>query len=129
MMAKKKSKGLVAQAAVSLDRSRRLVRMVQLVGGSPMERAKLMRALRLDVRGFYRDLQCLRSAGINLTLRDGLYKLVTPSKDALALVPFPDPGLSLGEAMLLAKGSTGPHQKLKKMISELVTTGTKTKRK
>jgi hypothetical protein len=118
----KKSKGSpVSVPAVSLDRARRLIRLVQLLGAGAQARAKLMRPLRLDVRGFYRDLQCLRAAKIEVTLEDGKYSLLGKQEDALARVPFPDPGLSYGEAVVLAKGNTAPHQRLKRLVKELVT--------
>ena len=79
-----------------------------------------MRPLRLDVRGFYRDLQCLRAAQIEVTLENGKYNLIGKQEDALARVPFPDPGLSFGEAVILAKGSSAPHQRLKRLVKELV---------
>jgi hypothetical protein len=78
-----------------------------------------MRPLKLDVRGFYRDLQCLRASGIEVTLDKGKYSLVGKQEAALARVPFPDPGLSFGEAVVLAKGKSAPHLKLRKMVNEL----------
>jgi predicted DNA-binding transcriptional regulator YafY len=109
-----------ASPAVSLDRARRLIRLVQMLGAGSQGRAKLMRPLRLDVRGFYRDLQCLRAAGIEVTLQEGKYALEGNESDALSRVPFPDPGFSLGEAVALSKGRTGPHLKLKHLIASLM---------
>ena len=40
--------------------------------------------------------------------------------EALSRVPFPDPGFSLGEAMALSKGRSGPHLKLKHLIASLM---------
>ncbi len=119
-MDKKPKSDQLATPAVSLERARRLVRLVQMLAAGSLVRAKLMRPLRLDVRGFYRDLQCLRSAGIDVALEDGKYALKGKQDEALSRVPFPDPGLSLGDAMTLAKGRTAPHQKLKQMIAQLV---------
>lgn len=125
-MDKKPKADLFATPAVSLERARRLVRLVQMLAAGSLVRAKLMRPLRLDVRGFYRDLQCLRSAGIDVTLENGKYALKGKQDDALSRVPFPDPGLSLGDALTLAKGRTAQHQKLKQMISELLGSGQST---
>src|SRR5436190_10339777 len=115
-MDKKSKAERVAVPAVSLDRARRLIQLVQMLGAGSQARAKLMRPLRLDVRGFYRDLQCLRSAGIEVSLQNGKYTLVGKQEDAMARVPFPDPGLSFGEAATLAKGKTAPHQRLKHLV-------------
>jgi hypothetical protein len=119
-MDKKSKPSQFAIPAVSLDRARRLIRLVQILGTGSQARAKLMRPLKLDVRGFYRDLQCLRAAGIAVTLQNGKYFLVGKQEDALSRVPFPDPGLSFGEAITLSKGKSGPHLKLKQMVKELV---------
>src|SRR5882724_3262937 len=110
-MDKKSKPDRPAAPAVSLDRARRLMRLVQILGTGSQARAKLMRPLKLDVRGFYRDLQCLRSAGIEVALHNGKYSLVGKEDEALARVPFPDPGLSFGEAVVLAKGKSAPHLK------------------
>jgi hypothetical protein len=79
-----------------------------------------MRRLGLDVRGFYRDLEVLRTAGIRVSLSERRYTLEDDADDAIARLPFPDPGLTLGEAMQLAKGRTGAHRKLKQQIAQIV---------
>ena len=112
-------KAKTGSSGVSLSRARRLVGLIQLLGAGAMIRGNLMRKLHLDIRGFYRDLQCLRKAGIRIKLRDGKYALLEKVEESLVKLPFPDPGLSLGEAMLLAKGTTAVHRKLKHMIDVL----------
>ena len=119
-MAKKSKVDRLAVPAVSLERARRLIQLVQMLSGGSLARSKLMRPLRLDVRGFYRDLQCLRSAGIEVTLENGKYTLLGKQEDALSRVPFPDPGLCFGEAVILSKGQTAPHQRLKQMVTGLL---------
>jgi hypothetical protein len=119
-MAKKSKNDRPAVPAVSLERARRLIQLVQMLSGGSLARSKLMRPLRLDVRGFYRDLQCLRSAGIEVALENGKYTLQGKQEDALSRVPFPDPGLCFGEAVTLSKGQTAPHQRLKQMVSGLL---------
>jgi hypothetical protein len=105
---------------VTAERAARLYRLLHLLGGGPQTRAALTRRLRLDVRGFYRDLELLRSAGIVVPLADGRYTLDEPAADAAARLPFPDPRLTLGEATLLAKGRTRAHRKLKEQIAQIV---------
>ena len=124
-MAKKSKIDRSAVPTVSLDRARRLIQLVQMLGGGSLARSKLMRPLRLDVRGFYRDLQCLRSAGIEVALENGKYTLLGKQEDALSRVPFPDPGLCFGEAVTLSKGQTGPHQRLKQMVAGLLGSSSK----
>jgi hypothetical protein len=105
-----------ARPVVTAERFGRLYRLVQFLAAGPRTRERLTRHLRLDVRGFYRDLELLRSAGISVTLTEGRYELGGPAEEALARLPFPDPRLTLGEAQQLARGRTGAHQYLKGQI-------------
>jgi hypothetical protein len=106
--------------AVTADRFVRLYRLVQLLGNAPQNREALARRLSLDVRGFYRDLDLLRKAGVPVGLSDGRYSLAENVEIALARLPFPDPHLTLGDARVLAKGRTKTHQQLKAQMNELV---------
>jgi hypothetical protein len=103
---------------VTPDRFTRLHRMVRLLAERPQPRTALARQLRLDVRGFYRDLELLRSAGIAVTLRAGRYRLEGDPDEAAARLPFPDPHLTLGEARQLARGRTGLHRRLQGQIDQ-----------
>jgi predicted DNA-binding transcriptional regulator YafY len=91
-------------AAVTFDLAARLYRFLTLLGAGPQSREALVRRLGGDVRGFYRDLERLRRAGIEVTLEAGRYVLQGDADEALARLPLPDPGLTLGEARLLARG-------------------------
>ena len=75
----------------------------------PPTRPALARRLGLDVRGFYRDLEWLRKFGISVVMEDGRYRLDEDAEKVIARLPFPDPQLTLGEAMRLAKGRTAAH--------------------
>jgi len=100
------------------ERLVRLYRLLRLLG-TPQKRETLTRRLRIDVRGFYRDLESLRSLGIQVTLDKARYRLEPSPNDALARLPFPDPQLTCGEALALAKGRTAAHRKLKRQIESL----------
>jgi predicted DNA-binding transcriptional regulator YafY len=91
--------------------------MVTFLAGSPQTREAIARRLRLDVRGFYRDLDLLRSSGVSVTLEQGRYRLDQEVEDALALLPFPDPHLTLGAARTLARGRTQIHRTLAETIT------------
>jgi hypothetical protein len=71
------------------------------------------------VRGFYRDLGLVRTAGIDIDLEEGRYHLSGNVETALGLLPFPDPHLTLAEARVLAKGRTPTHKKLVKRIEHM----------
>ena len=61
----------------------------------------------------YRDLEALRSVGIEVELGNGRYRLVQSLTQVLDQLPFPDPGLTLGEARTLARGRSPGHKKIR----------------
>jgi hypothetical protein len=120
-MAKKRTPVPKAEprAAVTAERFTRLHRLLGFLTAGPQTRARLTRSLKLDVRGFYRDLELLRKAGITITLTEGRYALAGDVDAALVRLPFPDPHLTLGEARQLARGRTAAHRKLHEQIERL----------
>jgi hypothetical protein len=120
-MAKKRTtEPTPAPKAVTAERAARLYRLLRLVGNGPQTRAVLTRRLHLDVRGFYRDLELLRAAGIVLPVQNRRYTLLEDIEEAVARLPFPDPHLTLGEALQLAKGRTRVHRKLKEQVAQII---------
>ncbi|SRR5579871_5188373 len=119
-MAKKRSKpSPPAAKMVTAERAARLYRLLKLLGQKPQTRDTLQKRLKLDVRGFYRDLELLRSSGIELPLVEKRYVLQEPVAAVINRLPFPDPHLTLGEAIQLAKGRTQAHRKLKGQIEQI----------
>ena len=114
----------VDASAVSLTslRAARLYRLLTLLGTGPQTRGFLLRRLKLDVRGFYRDLEALRALGIEVATAgdDARYALAGGLDDALARLPFPDPGLNVRDALQLANGSTAAHRKLKQRVNSFL---------
>ena len=106
--------------AVTAERFRRLVRLVQLLGEAPRNRGQLLAHLKLDIRGFYRDLELLRSMGVIITLSNGMYHLTGAPDDVLPRLPFPDPRLTLGEMRQLARGRSHLHEALQRQIERLL---------
>jgi len=104
------------RGAVTFDRFQRLCRLLYLLANKPQTREVLSRKLRVDVRGFYRDLEVLRAVDVPVSLDRSRYSLEEPLPVALDRLPFPDPGLSLGEARILARGRSAVHRKLKTLI-------------
>ena len=122
MVKKRKTPATHSTSAVNVTTERfvRLYRMVKLLAGSRQTLVTLTRRLRLHERGFYRDLDLLRSSGVAVTLAGGRYTLEQDAEAALALLPLPDPHLTLGVARTLAKGR-GPAQRiLAKAIARVV---------
>ena len=108
------------RAAVTAERFTRLYRLLYFLAAGPQTRTAITRRFRLDVRGFYRDLELLRASGIAVTLTAGHYALAENVEEAAARLPFPDPHWTLGEARQLAKGRTAAHRKLKGLIENLL---------
>jgi len=108
--------------AVTLERAARLHCLLHLLRATPRPRDWLKNRLSLDVRGFYRDLELLRSCGISVPLNEGCYILEGSVSDAVARLPFPDPRLTLGEAVQLARGRTTAHRKLKEQLARITAT-------
>jgi predicted DNA-binding transcriptional regulator YafY len=107
-------------SGVTAERFTRLYRLVKLLGAGTSSRETLARRLKLDVRGFYRDLELLRTAGVAVTVAGGRYSLAESAEDALTRIPFPDPHLTLGEARTLAKGRSAVHRKLAELLARLL---------
>jgi predicted DNA-binding transcriptional regulator YafY len=119
MVTKRKSRPTKAPV-VTAQRAARLCRLLRLLRKGPQTRPTLSRRLGLDVRGFYRDLEWLRDFGVAVMMDDGRYYLDEDAEKAIARLPFPDPHLTLGEAMQLAKGRTAAHRKLKALVAVIV---------
>lgn len=123
-MAKKRSAPPAApeatRVAVTPERFVRLYHLLELLAAGPQTRTALIRRLRLDVRGFYRDLELLRAANINVTLAEGRYSLAGDMSAVVERLPFPDAHLTLGEARALARGKGRAQGYLKQLIDRLL---------
>jgi hypothetical protein len=115
----KKPKNAVAIQNITPERAARLFQLVSFLGRGVHTRAGLTRTLRLTVRGFYRDLEVLRTAGIGVHLATGRYSLDDNPAVAIERLPFPDPGLTLGEARQLARGRSRVHKKLRDQLARI----------
>jgi hypothetical protein len=114
-----KPKSVAAVQNITPERAARLFQLVSSLGKGLQTRASLTRALHLTVRGFYRDLEVLRSVGIGVSLVTGRYSLDGKAALAIARLPFPDPALTLGEARQLARGRSRVHKKLRDQLARI----------
>ncbi|MCZ2341736.1 MAG: hypothetical protein LC104_08055 [Bacteroidales bacterium] len=110
-------------ATLSPHRAARLYRLLVLTAEAPRTRKLLLNRLKLDLRGFYRDLEFLRSLGIEVSLTDERYQLPGELNAALSRLPLPDPCLSFQEAMQLSQGHTTAHHKLRRRLESLINGG------
>jgi hypothetical protein len=115
-----KKRGTSEPKAVTAERAARLYKLLQLLGKGPQTRDALTRRLRLDVRGFYRDLELLHEWGIAVHLVRHRYILEEDADEVADRLPFPDPRLTLGEVRQLAKGRTKAHRKLQGLVAAIV---------
>lgn len=105
--------------SVTADRVARLYRFIRLLADGPLTRSQLLKRLRINQRGFYRDMELLREAGIQVNPANGKYDLTPGFAEALDLLPFPDPQLTLGQAQRLARGSTTAHRALQLRVKQI----------
>jgi predicted DNA-binding transcriptional regulator YafY len=106
--------------SITLARVARLYRLIRLLDRGPLARTSILRRLGLNQRGFYRDIELLRSAGIQVAPRDGRYHLEPEFTAAAERLPFPDPRLTLGEAQKLSHGKSAAHRALKARVEQII---------
>ena len=105
-------------SAVTAQRAARLYRFLMLVADVPKTRTALLKRLKVDRRGFYRDLELVRSLGVDVASDGENYHLVGSLDESLEKLPFPDPGLSFRDVLLLAQGGrSAAHRKLQLKIN------------
>jgi hypothetical protein len=105
---------------VTAARVARLYRLLRLLAAGPLTRSALLRRLGLNQRGFYRDIEVLRAAGIHVSPRAGHYSLDPDFAAAVERLPFPDPGLTVGQAQRLARGKTAAHRILQARVDQII---------
>jgi predicted DNA-binding transcriptional regulator YafY len=105
--------------AVTADRVARLFQLVSILAGKPVPRQTLLKRFRMNQRSFYRDIEFLRSIGIGVVAADTKYRLSIEFNEALARLPFPDPVLTLGQAIVLAKGKSAAHKVMQKRVKAI----------
>lgn len=111
----------VAAFILTAPRAARLYRLLTVLGDGPQTRRVLLLRMKVDVRGFYRDLELLRDLRIDISLgHDNRYSLPISLDESLARLPFPDPGLSVRDVLQLCNGSTSAHRKLKQSVATIL---------
>lgn len=112
--------------SLTVHRASRLFRLLTLLEDGALGRQQILRKLKIDIRGFYRDLEALRTLGIEIHHgENNKYSLSIKLDDALARIPFPDPGLNFRDVQQLAKGDTSAHRKLKQRINSFLGNGSR----
>ena len=118
-MARTTSSRLAASRSITVERAQRLYRLIRLLRTAPQSRGSLTKKLRVDIRGFYRDLELLRDSGINIPFQEQRYSLEENFRHVLERLPFPDPHFTLREAKDVSKGRLPAHRKLRGLIKQV----------
>lgn len=105
--------------AISRERAGRLFKMVKLMSENSVQRAQLIRKLKVGTRTCYRDIDFLRNRGVRLKNVSGGYGLGESLDEALYKIPFPDPELTFGDVLAVMRGRSGSHKRLQKLFSSL----------
>ncbi len=112
------------KSPITHERAARVCKMLTLLSDGPQRRETLIRKLKINERGFYRELELLRAHGITVDPDGSKYYLMDDLDSALSKLPVPDLKLNMREALILAKGPTSAHRKLQTHLKQLM--GTKT---
>ena len=107
---------------ITAERAARLYKLLTILSDGPQGRGPLLKKLKLNARGFYRELELLRNRGVSVDPVGAKYHLVGDLDAALAKLPVPDLKLSVREALVLAKGPTAAHRRLQSQLSTLLGT-------
>jgi hypothetical protein len=119
MAAKRTPRRSDEMRAVTADRVARLFQLVSIMAGKPVPRQSLLKRFRMNQRSFYRDIEFLRSIGIGVVAAETKYGLTIDFDEALGRLPFPDPVLTLGQAIVLAKGKSAAHKVMQKRVQAI----------
>lgn len=107
---------------ITRERAARVCKMLTMLSDGPQRRDTLIRKLKLNERGFYRELELLRSRGITVDPAGSKYHLLDDLDSAIAKLPLPDLKLNIREALTLAKGPTSVHRKLQSHLNQILGT-------
>jgi predicted DNA-binding transcriptional regulator YafY len=102
------------------DRLTRLYKLLSHLDGHSRERSWLIKKLKMNnTRVFYRDVQSLRTLGIDIESNGDTYSLTGSFDDACDKLPFPDLGLSFAEVQTLSEGRSEVHKKLRSLLTTI----------
>ena len=119
MVTKRKS-SLTSAQVLTPQRAARLCKLLRLLRDGPQTCTMLIRRLPARCARLLSRSGMAAPFGIAVLMANSRYHLEEDAEKVIARLPFPDPQLTLGEAMLLAKGRTAAHRKLKEQISRII---------
>jgi len=105
---------------ITLQRAARLLRLVRFLAEGSRTRDKILSALGIGLRTFYRELELLNRCGVKIRNKEKLYVLLSTAEQAEGRLPFPDPQLSFSEMAELSQCPGEAGQRLAALLSTVV---------
>lgn len=102
------------------DRTHRLCKMLMALGKGPLGKDALVKKLKVEERGFFRDLAFLRSLGIDVGNNTKGYFLAISLDDAFCKLPIPDLRITLSDALELSHGPTPAQRRVRKKLESVI---------
>jgi hypothetical protein len=110
----------MSQPDLTPDRAHRLCKMLIALGHGPLGKDVLVRKLKLEERGFFRDLRFIRELGINVATVERGYVLAGSLDDAFTRLPVPDLKISLRDALELSHGHTPVQRRVRRKLESII---------
>lgn len=102
------------------DRTHRLCRMLMALGKGPLAKEALVKKLKVEERGFFRDLRLIRELGINVANNTRGYFLAGSLDDAFCKLPIPDLRITLRDALELSHGHSPAQRRVRRKLEDLI---------
>jgi predicted DNA-binding transcriptional regulator YafY len=120
------SSRLSEKSSVTVERASRLARLLKLTSTkTPKTRDDLILRLKVNVRGFYRDVKLIRECGVQLHAEKDKYHLTEDLSAAQGKLPCPDLGLSVSDLQSIARGSSETHKRIQRLLLDILGDGGK----
>ena len=102
------------------DRANRLCKMLLALGHGPQAKDTLVKKLKVEERGFFRDLRLIRQLGINVASNGRGYVLAVSLDDAFQKLAVPDLKISLRDALELSHGHSPAQRRVRRKLESLI---------
>jgi predicted DNA-binding transcriptional regulator YafY len=120
------SSRLSEKSSVTVERASRLAKLLKLTASkTPKTRDDLILRLKVNVRGFYRDVKLIRECGVQLSAEKDKYHLTEDLSSAQGKLPCPDLGLSVSDLQSIARGSSDTHKRIQRLLLDILGDGGK----
>src|SRR3954451_10356702 len=98
------------------DRATRLCKMLVALGHGPQPKQILVKKLKVEERGFFRDLRLMRQLGIHVASNNRGYVLASSLNDAVRRLPVTGLQISLADAVEISHGHLPSQRRLRRQL-------------